>query len=129
MAKLKYRKVAMTAADHTQANWQMIRHVYSAWVKLDGNRLRNLGLDKNHFRALVLACRTKIFGKRDRKDDSLLNAIGNWLYSREFGAWRNPNRDKPYDRGRTNKERWDEFCCRLCAESRDYSLRRARAEA
>lgn len=67
----------MTLADHTEANWQIVRHVYDGWVQWDGDQLRNLRLDKTHILALKLACREKKFGKGDRKDDSLLNAIGN----------------------------------------------------
>ena len=110
-------------ANFTKANWQIIRHVYSGWVELDGDQLRNARrLPDRHFQALALACRTKTFGNRDRGDDSLRNAIGNWLYSRKFGAWRNPNRDKRYKD--SNKDLWEKFC----AEGEDFSLRRARAE-
>jgi hypothetical protein len=45
--------------------------------------------------------------------------LGNWLYSREFGAWRNPNHNKPYQNN--NRELWASFC----AETVDASLRRA----
>ena len=109
----------INTTDHTEYNWQMIRHMYSGWVELRKGRLHNVRLPGKHFRALVLAARTKRFGRRPRKDNSLRNAIGNWLYSREYGAWRNSNRSKPYQ-GR-NKELWESFV----TATQDYSLRKA----
>jgi hypothetical protein len=109
----------MSATDYTVHNWQIVRHVYNGWVKLNGGRLHNIRLPMRHFQALVLAAQTKRFGRRSRQDDSLRNAIGNWLYSREYGAWRNPNRSKPYMGN--NKELWEGFV----AATQDYSLSQA----
>jgi hypothetical protein len=109
----------MKPTDHTLQNWQIIHHVYDGWVKLDANRLQNIKLPNDHFQALVLAARTKPFRGRSRADNSLRNAVGNWLYTREFGAWRNPNRAKPYQGD--NKRLWQEFI----AKTPEYSLREA----
>ena len=103
----------------TACNWRIIRHMYEDWARLHGDTLENVELDERHFQALVLAAGTKRFGIRTRQDDSLRNAIGNWLYSHEYGAWRNPNRSRPY-RGR-NKELWAKFV----AATKDYSLSQA----
>jgi 5-methylcytosine-specific restriction endonuclease McrA len=102
--------------DHTSTNWNLLRHVYEGWVELRNGRLHNLRLPDRHFEALVLAARTKKLGQQERQDNSLRNAIGNWLYSQKFGAWRNPNRTKPYQKN--NKELWQKFV----DESRDYPL-------
>lgn len=102
--------------DHTSTNWNLLRHVYEGWVELRQGRLHNLRLPNRHFEALVLAARSKPFGRSVRKDNSMRNAIGNWLCSKEFGAWRNPNRTKRYEKD--NKELWKKFV----DESRDYPL-------
>ena len=114
----------MTTTDHTAENWQIIHHVYDGWVELDGRRLRNIRLPERHFQALLLAARTKLLGgnqsdNHTREDDSLRKAIGNWLNSSEFGAWRNPNGANPYQGN--NKQLWKKFV----ETSRDYSLRQA----
>jgi hypothetical protein len=103
----------------TSYNWEIIRHVYDGWVKCDNGVLKNIRLPDAHFRALALAARTKRFGRRPRHDDSLINAVGNWLYSSEFGAWRNPNRSKPYKDN--NRELWEDFV----EQTPDYSLSKA----
>jgi hypothetical protein len=113
----------MDTTDHTSANWQILRHVYGGWVELAGGRLKNVRLPVSHFEALTFAARTKPLGRRSRHDDSLRNAIGNWLYSREFGAWRNPNRARGYKGN--NKELWAMFL----EASTDYSLEKAVKEA
>ena len=82
--------------DWTTENWQIIRHVYKGWAEFQTGGLHNVRLPQRHFDALCLAARTKPFGRRPRSDDSLRNAIGNWLYSNRYGAWRNPNETKPY---------------------------------
>lgn len=102
--------------DWTADNWQIIRHVYRGWVEFRAGALHNVRLPEPHFQALVLAARNKRLGRRARQDDSLRNAIGNWLYSTTYGAWRNPNRANKY-KGK-NKELWESFV----AASEDYSL-------
>ena len=109
----------MSTEDYTTPNWWIISRIYGTLVKLDGAQLRNQRLPDRHFRALVLAARNKPFGRRPRKDDSLRNALGNWLYSERYGAWRNPNRSRPYKEN--NRELWQEFV----ATTRDSSLRTA----
>jgi hypothetical protein len=109
----------MHATDHTASNWQVIRHLYDGWVEFRGGSLHNLRLPLRHFQALVWAARTKRFGRRRRHDDSLSKAIGNWLYSREYGAWRNPNRSRRYKEN--NKDLWQRFV----DATQDYSLSRA----
>ncbi len=106
--------------DHTEANWRLLRHVYSGWVEMKRGRLQNVRLPQRHFEALTLAARTKKLGRRPRSDDdSLIRAIGNWLYSKEYGAWRNTDRGRPYHSN--NKELWGAFV----AASVDYSLQKA----
>jgi hypothetical protein len=100
----------------TAYNWPSIRRIYEGRVKLSGGKLENVDLPGRHFKALELAARTKRFGRRPRNDDSLRKAIGNWLYSEEYGAWRNPNRAKPYKKN--NKTLWAEFV----AATEDKSL-------
>jgi len=111
-------------SDYTIENWRLLRHVYSGWVRLENQQLHNGGkrgqLHSKHFRALKRAAKNKPLGRRDRRDDNLLNAIGNWLYSIEDGAWRNPNRDLKYGKG--NKQIWQDFII----EAPNESLRRAR---
>jgi len=102
--------------DWTADNWQIIRHVYRGWVEFRAGALHNVRLPEPHFQALVLAARNKRLGRRARQDDSLKNAIGNWLCSTTYGAWRNPNRANKY-KGK-NKELWESFV----AASEDYSL-------
>jgi len=95
------------ADDLTAYNWPSIRSVYERYVKLNGVKLEKVNLPERHFRALELAARRKRFGRRSRADHNLIKAIGNWLYSEEYGAWRNPNRTKPYKPN--NKELWADF--------------------
>jgi len=54
-----------------------------------------------------------------RKEDSLRDAIGNWLYTKKFGAWRNTNKLKRYKE--SNQELWGQFR----DETQDYSMRDA----
>lgn len=96
------------ATDLTVSNWRIIQLLYDGFVELAGNQLRNIKLPFEHFRALALVARTKPFGRRVRNaDDNLLKAVGNWLYTQEFGAWRNTNSARPY--GPKNKELWQNF--------------------
>lgn len=111
----------MATTDHTVTNWQVIRCLYEGWVELVDGQLLNIRLPERHFQALVLAARTKLlFGRRVRKmDDHLRNAVGNWLLSREFGAWRNPNSNGPYQAD--NKQLWADFL----AATREQSIAEA----
>jgi hypothetical protein len=102
--------------DWTKHNWQIVRHVYRGWAERRNGALYNVRLPPSHFKALVLAARTKRFGRRPRQDDSLRKAVGNWLYSTDYGAWRNPNRSRPY-KGKS-RDLWDDFV----AATEDYFL-------
>ncbi|RPJ51886.1 MAG: hypothetical protein EHM23_33590 [Acidobacteria bacterium] len=102
--------------DFTAYNWPIIRNIYAGWVEFGHGTLYNVRLPERHFQALVLAARSKPLGRRGRQDDSLRSAIGNWLQSSKYGAWRNPNRSKPYRAN--NKELWESFV----TATEDYSL-------
>ena len=106
--------------DYTESNWRLLRHIYSGWVELKSGRLQNIRLPPSHFQALTIAAKRKQLGQRPRIDDSLLHAIGNWLHSDEYGAWRNPNSNMLYKGN--NKELWAEFC----EASVDYPLQKAK---
>jgi hypothetical protein len=97
----------MKTIDHTAANWQVLSHIYGGWVTFREGQLCNIHLPRRHFLALKLAARTKPLCRRSRKDDSLRNAVGNWLYTPEFGAWRNTNFTRRYKED--NQRLWAEF--------------------
>lgn len=105
----------------TENNWRIISHVYKNHVALENGRFKNLKLPSRHFAALSEVIWTRNFCpmNRLRKEDSLRDAIGNWLYTEKFGAWRNPNKSHPYKEN--NKELWSQFC----NETQDYSMREA----
>jgi hypothetical protein len=104
-------------------NWEVIKRVYDGLVEWTESGLRNVSLPQRHFNALELVMYHKAFKGRKRKDDSLRNAIGNWLCTKEFGSWRNTNREYTYKDN--NKQLWQEFL----DNSKEYSLTSALQEA
>lgn len=106
-------------------NWAVIHHVYDGFVECTGSELKNIILPRRHFDVLNHVITRKVFfrGRLRQDDDSLRKAIGNWLYTEEFGAWRNPNKEHPYKAN--NQDLWQDFQ----EKSRDYSLTRALQKA
>ena len=104
-------------------NWAVINHVYDGLVECTESGLKNISLDPRHYDVLNHVIQRKLFKGRSRIEDSLRMAIGNWLYTEEFGAWRNPNRERPYKAN--NRELWQDFQ----KQRRDYSLSQALKEA
>jgi hypothetical protein len=102
-------------------NWNIIFHLYKDHVALVDGILKNIKLPQRHFDALCEVIWLKKFYSWNmlRKDDSLRNAVGNWLYTRKYGSWRIPNRAMPYKEN--NKELWQNFC----DETIDYSMSEA----
>ena len=105
-------------------NWKIIHHIYKDYVALEDGILKNIKLPQRHFDALreVILLKKFYSWKMLRKDNSLRNAIGNWLYTRKYGTWRNPNGAMPYKEN--NKELWQKFCY----ETNDYSMSKAIVE-
>lgn len=106
-------------------NWKVIHHVYDGFVECTEYGLKNIVLPKRHFDVLNHVAKQKLFfkGRLRKDDDSLRKAIGNWLYTEEFGAWRNPNKEHPYKAN--NQYLWQDFQ----EKSRDYSLEKALKQA
>jgi hypothetical protein len=123
--KLKFGRILIKKysimESFVEYNWSVIRHVYKGHVDLVNGELKNIKLHPSHFAALKEVIQYKKFcpNNRFRVEDSLRDAIGNWLYTEKFGSWRNPNKARPYKDD--NKNIWQKFC----KESQDYSMKRA----
>lgn len=100
-------------------NWAVIHHVYRDSVEYTKSGIKNIKLPHRHFDVLNHVIQRKYFKGRHRNDDSLRNAIGNWLDTKQFGSWRNTNRNHTYKAN--NKELWQDFL----HKSHDYSLTQA----
>lgn len=113
------------ATNKLKENWAVIHHVYDGFVEYTETGLKNISLHRRHFDALNQVVQRSIFykGRLRKDDDSLIRAIGNWLYTDEFGAWRNPNKARPYKAN--NKDIWKDFL----DESSDYSMEKALQQA
>lgn len=69
--------------DYAEHNWNVVKHVFQNYVTFSNGRLVNVCLNPTIFEALSHALHKKRFCPKGRlrADDSLILAIGNWLFT------------------------------------------------